>query len=90
MKGRNLPLRNVLLLDLTAKSWSLRSLEGDVDVLDSGNKITWQKITDRQILKESLVVILWSSGTTGFPKGVMLSHLNLVAETYITALSAQA
>jgi 4-coumarate--CoA ligase len=30
-----------------------------------------------------LVVLIWSSGTTGAPKGVMLSHLNIVTELYI-------
>lgn len=91
MKERNLPRRNVLLLDSTEGKWSLRSLEGDVEVISPPeNKTTWQRITDPQTLKDSLAVILWSSGTTGLPKGVMLSHLNLVAETYITALSVRA
>ncbi len=30
---------------------------------------------------EDLVVILYTSGTTGFPKGAMLTHANLVANT---------
>ncbi|KAF2486168.1 4-coumarate-CoA ligase [Neohortaea acidophila] len=88
-KAKHLPLRNVLLLDSTAGTWSLRSLDSTVNAIGQ-NKLKWQRITDPQALKESLIVILWSSGTTGLPKGVMLSHLNLVAETYLMALSGRA
>ena len=88
-KEAGVPLRNVLLLESDAGNWSLKSLDGSVDCIGT-QKLPWQKITDPKALKESLIVILWSSGTTGLPKGVMLSHLNLVAETYITALSGRA
>jgi long-subunit acyl-CoA synthetase (AMP-forming) len=88
-KEAGLPLRNVLLLESDAGNWSLKSLDGSVNCIGS-QKLRWQTITDPKALKESLIVILWSSGTTGLPKGVMLSHLNLVAETYITALSGRA
>ena len=84
-----LPAQNVLLLESDAGNWSLKSLDGSVDCIGE-QRLEWEKVTDYQALKESLIVILWSSGTTGLPKGVMLSHLNLVAETYITALSGRA
>ncbi len=35
--------------------------------------------------REDLVVIPYSSGTTGLPKGVMLTHYNLVANILQTA-----
>ena len=79
----NLPARNVLVLDSTSRS--LHSVAGQIEAI-SGTRLPWPRITDRQALRDSLIVILWSSGTTGLPKGVMLSHQNLVAETFITSV----
>ena len=87
-KECGLPLSRVLVLDSTAGSWTLKSLEGNINAI-SNEQLTWRRVTDPKELKESLIVILWSSGTTGLPKGVMLSHLNLVAECYITSLSGR-
>lgn len=84
-----LPLSNVLLLDSTEDAWKLESVDGSVNAL-SKSKQNWRKIFDPEVLKQSLVVILWSSGTTGLPKGVMLSHTNLVAEAYLGALNGRA
>ena len=84
----NLPLSRVLVLDSTAGNWSLKSLKGNINAI-SNDQLPWRRITDPQELKDSLIVILWSSGTTGLPKGVMLSHLNLVSECYITSLSGR-
>lgn len=83
----NVPVDRVLVLESGPKR-KLESLGSCVNALSS-NRLPWQTITDRTSLKNSLITILWSSGTTGLPKGVMLSHTNLVAETYITALSGR-
>jgi 4-coumarate--CoA ligase len=80
------PAENVLLLE--SSPWRLASLDGKINAI-ADQHLKWQTITDRQALKDSLITILWSSGTTGLPKGVMLSHLNLVAETYTVALSGR-
>jgi 4-coumarate--CoA ligase len=82
-----IPLDRVLLLE-SSPSWTLRSIGTNANVI-SDKQLPWQRIKDEKALKDSLIVILWSSGTTGLPKGVMLSHLNLVAECYITALAGR-
>ncbi|KAM0721643.1 hypothetical protein Q7P37_002568 [Cladosporium fusiforme] len=84
----NISADRVLVLESTPER-KLESLGSGVNALSS-NRLPWQTITDRAALKNSLITILWSSGTTGLPKGVMLSHTNLVAETFITAFSGRA
>jgi 4-coumarate--CoA ligase len=82
-----IPLDRVLLLE-SSPSWTLSSIGTNASII-SDYLLPWQRITDEKALKDSLIVILWSSGTTGLPKGVMLSNLNLVAESYITALAGR-
>ncbi|KAH8673324.1 hypothetical protein BX600DRAFT_410158 [Xylariales sp. PMI_506] len=86
MAESKLPRRNILVLDSSPSAWSLKSLDGRVDAI-STRTLTWERITDPQALKDSLIVILWSSGTTGLPKGVMLSQLNFVAELHILTIA---
>ncbi|KAI0400449.1 hypothetical protein F4802DRAFT_486732 [Xylaria palmicola] len=86
-KECGIALSRVLVAE-SAPSWSLTSVEGSINGISS-QQLKWERITDPKRLEESLITILWSSGTTGLPKGVMISHRNLVAETYITAVGGR-
>jgi fatty-acyl-CoA synthase len=51
-----------------------------------GEKVSQKELEERQrqVTADDTVTVMYTSGTTGFPKGVMLSHLNIVANgTYI-------
>jgi 4-coumarate--CoA ligase len=55
------------------KEWELKVVEknGQMgrNLIDESDKLPWQKITDSYDLENSLVILIYSSGTTGLPKG---------------------
>lgn len=83
---------NILAKIASTVSWNMKLIELDDKPLD-GNIITldkvlekYQSITDPYTFspvqidnnRKRMAAILCSSGTTGFPKGVKLSHRNLL------------
>jgi acyl-coenzyme A synthetase/AMP-(fatty) acid ligase len=63
-----LPPSRVVVLN-SEPNWELRTLDGrSLDAVD-GPRLTWRQISDEEELKRSLIVLLYSSGTTGVPKG---------------------
>jgi hypothetical protein len=68
-KDCGVDLSRVLIIK-SSPEWSMRSVvEGGKMALPSSGKMDWEKITDQKMLEESLICLLYSSGTTGIPKG---------------------
>lgn len=67
-----IPWKNVLILE-SEPSWLLLSLDERLNLLTEA-RLGWVKITDERELRDSLIAIVWSSGTTGVPKGEVPCH----------------
>ncbi|KAF1851737.1 4-coumarate-CoA ligase-like protein [Cucurbitaria berberidis CBS 394.84] len=76
-----------VLLMSEGREWSLNVIQENgqlgPNLVDQSERLPWKRITDPHELENSLVILIYSSGTTGLPKGVKLSHRNLVAEAVI-------
>ncbi|RFU32015.1 hypothetical protein B7463_g4324, partial [Scytalidium lignicola] len=77
-----IPLSRVLVVQ-SSPQWSVKSIEGGKTCLPSKGKLDWARITNQQELDDSLICLLYSSGTTGPPKGVKISHTNIVSEAFL-------
>jgi long-subunit acyl-CoA synthetase (AMP-forming) len=61
------------------RDWSLKAIQKDgslsQNLIDESQKLPWERITDPHTLENSLVVLIYSSGTTGLPKGIAYTIL---------------
>ena len=69
-KECGVPLNRVLVISSGKGKWGFRSVEGGQNCLERKGMLEWERITDRKKLDSSLVCLLYSSGTTGIPKGI--------------------
>lgn len=66
-RNAGIPPRNVLVLE-SYPEIQLRSVDGSVEC-DFGGSLEWRRITNPKELESSKACIVYSSGTTGLPKG---------------------
>ncbi|KAJ7747829.1 hypothetical protein B0H16DRAFT_1675626 [Mycena metata] len=79
------PSHHCLILD--SAPWRLRMLTGSSGQNIVGeSELSWERITAKEELEDSTICLIYSSGTTGAPKGVKLSHTNFVAAAVSTSL----
>ncbi|KAI0538321.1 hypothetical protein GGR58DRAFT_468547 [Xylaria digitata] len=80
--------RNVLIFGGT-KDLELREAASNAKVPISNQELDWQRITDPIKLENSVICLLFSSGTTGLPKAMRLSHRNSVAACALVVAPAR-
>ncbi len=85
--GNKLPaLQDIYTYDRVncVRQWTQIKTSGQEGLSQRNNKIALEKIK-AAVNPEDLATLIYTSGTTGNPKGVMLSHANLVANCMVCA-----
>nr|XP_036582525.1 AMP-binding enzyme [Colletotrichum truncatum]KAF6791229.1 AMP-binding enzyme [Colletotrichum truncatum] len=49
----------------------------------SKEQLEWPRVTDQHTLENTVGCFIYSSGTTGVPKAVKISHANMIAQTMV-------
>ncbi len=81
------------LIGALFKAFLKRKVVGKVDIDKRSEVVFWDDVlkyerTDKRVEinpKEDVAMFQYTGGTTGFPKGVMLTHYNLVVNAYQVA-----
>jgi long-chain acyl-CoA synthetase len=73
-------IRRLVSMDKIAKDDEPR-LQCAQDWLPAQGRMGWERVRDR----DSLATVIYTSGTTGKPKGVMLSHYNILYNAYASS-----
>ena len=79
-KDCGVSLDRVLVLESSPRT--LSSVQGSINCI-SRQELDWKRITSPRELEDSVICLLYSSGTTGVPKAVLLSHANITSEALI-------
>lgn len=86
-KRCGIPFDRVLVFESMGHKRILKDVTSDNSTNYLSDKFTeeldWPRITNYEELKKSCTCLLYSSGTTGPPKGVKVSHLNHVTQSLI-------